>query len=257
MNSSELPDTTTPNNASDIITPEQARRALYVDFEGRKKEPEMLLGVSWQRYSKGPPSLRHYIVDKRLAPIADRITMDSDDIAEHEWIVTTTRNAVTELLRLAEKQDRLLVAWSRHDFNIVAQGRGLSPYQHRQLVPRYRDAKATAKKWVNRGIAGGPLPDGKRHTLDRYQRLIGYHVPAHFGTGRTGENLGKLIQALRKGRNWDDLTEPQQNYAIEVIGHNYHDLTGMRAITTRATDEIAAWEAKQTKKRQRSERSRV
>ena len=28
-----------PSNAADVITPEQARRAFYVDFEGRKKEP--------------------------------------------------------------------------------------------------------------------------------------------------------------------------------------------------------------------------
>ena len=236
-----------PSNASDVITPEQARRAFYVDFEGRQKEPEMLLGVSWQRYKTGPPSLRHYIVDKRLAPIADQIVMDGDGIAEHEWVITTTRNAITELLRLAKKQDRLVIAWSRHDFGVVAKGRGLSSYQRRHLVPRYRDAKATAKKWVNRGIASQPLPPGENHSLDRYQQLIGYNVPDVFGTGRTGENLGKLIDALDKRSAWDDLTGRQQEYAIEVVGHNYHDLYGMRAVTIRAAEETAAWEARQAR----------
>ncbi|MEQ8842276.1 MAG: hypothetical protein RIB98_14930 [Acidimicrobiales bacterium] len=219
-----------------------------MDFEGRKAEPEMLLGASWQRKKSGPPSLRHYVIDKRLSPIADRIVMDGDDVAEHEWAVTTTRAAITELLGLAKKQDRLIVAWSQHDFKVVAEGRGLSPYQQRHLVPRYRDAKETAKKWVNRGIAGTALPPGKGHTLDRYQQLIGYEVPAAYGIGRTGTNLGELIKALEKRGGWDDLTDRQHQRALEVIGHNYFDLDSMREIVIRAADETATWE---------SERSRV
>jgi hypothetical protein len=226
-----MPDHTshpTPIHAKNLLTPDEARRAIYVDFEGRKAEPEMLLGVSWQRTKSGPPWLRHYIVDKRLASVADQIEMVGEGVAGHEWLVTTTRQAITELLQLAKKQDRLIVAWSQHDFKVVAAGRGLSSYQRKHLVPRYRDAKETARKWVNRGIAGTSLPPGKGHTLDRYQRMIGYEVPEEYGTGRTGENLGKLIEALEKRGTWHDLTDRQQQRAIEVIGHNYHDLDGMR-----------------------------
>jgi hypothetical protein len=232
----------TPIRAKKLLTPEEARRAIYVDFEGRKAEPEMVLGVSWQRHKSGPPSLRHYIVDQRLAPIADQIEIVGDDVAEHEWVIATTRQAITELLQLAKKQDRLIVAWSQHDFKVVADGRGLSPYQRRHLVPRYRDAKETARKWVNRGIAGTVLPPGKGHTLDRYQRMIGYQVPNEYGIGRTGENLGKLIDALEKRGTWDALTDRQQRRAIEIIGHNYHDLDGMREIATQAADGIATAE---------------
>jgi hypothetical protein len=228
-----------PIHAKKLLTPEEARRAIYVDFEGRKKEPEMLLGVSWQRHKSGPPWLRHYIVDKRLSSIADQFEMAGADVAGHEWVVSSTRQAVTELLQLAKKQDRLIVAWSQHDFKVVSQGPGLSPYQRRHLVPRYRDAKETARKWVGRGIAGTSLPPGKSHSLDRYQRMIGYQVPDAYGINRTGENLGKLIEALQKRGAWHKLTDRQQQRAIEVIGHNYHDLDGMREIVTRAAQGLA------------------
>ena len=215
-----------------------------MDFEGRKAEPEMLLGASWQRKKSGPPSLRHYVIDKRLSPIADQIVWDGD-VAEHEWAVTTTRDAITDLLRLARKQDRLIVAWSQHDFKVVAEGPGLSPYQRHHLVPRYRDAKETARKWVNRGVAGMALPPGKGHTLDRYQRLIGYEVPPAFGVGKTGTNLGELIKALEKRGEWDCLTDKQQQRAREVVGHNYFDLDSMREIVLRAAEETAAWNSTQ------------
>lgn len=234
-----MTDAPTPQNARRIITPEQARRAFYVDFEGRKATPDMLLGVLWQRYRKGPPSLRHYLVDPRLAPIAECIEVDAE-IAEQEWEVKETRSAVEDILRLARRQKRLIVAWSQHDFGVIANGQPLSRFQRVYLVRLYRDGKETARKWVNRGVAGMRLPPGKKHALDRYQRMIGYDVPEEFGLGKTGENLGKLVEALEKRGSWDALTDRQQERAREVVGHNFCDLEGMREIVIRAAEELAA-----------------
>jgi hypothetical protein len=82
----------------------EARRALYIDFEGQKDEPPVLLGV--HRHGRGSRPFAHQVVmDQAFASLAEP--------------VMSLREAVEKVVLRADHGDRRIVSWSEHDLNVV------------------------------------------------------------------------------------------------------------------------------------------
>ena len=112
-------------------------------------------------------------------------------------------DAVERILVRAEAKDRLIVAWSEHELNIVKEH---CPEKLERFEPRFVNARRVAVRWRNKCHAG-KRPD--ENTLAAYLDLIGYPVAPGAGPGRAGETIRIVRTSLEKGRGLAGLTENQ------------------------------------------------
>ena len=115
-----------------------------------------------------------YITDLRFAPLA------GDEVE-----VRPLADAVENVLRRAEAKDRLIVAWSTHELDVVKE---YSPEHLDRLQARYVNARTFAVYWRN-ACHAGERP--ATNTLADYLALIGYRVSDGAGPG----NVGKTVAA--------------------------------------------------------------
>lgn len=234
-----------PNHVSTTtpISHDEALRAIYIDFEGRTNEPPVLLGVLYAEGRKIADQdrlvLRHDILDPVFEPLhgvvpvrCEQLLHRYDSDCRHPWI------AIRDVVGRAEKQDRLIVAWSQHELQVVEKLCTAAGLSH-TFSERFRDGKATARRWL-RNTAPQLLPTrggwGGAHKLAHYMDVVGWEVPEEFRPGRTGENLRVVRAALEKGRTWTAMTDRQRRGWWEVLGHNLHDCLGLRAVVLAATE---------------------
>jgi len=233
-----------PTSAKQTISPYEAQRALYVDFEGRKDEPPALLGAMYAtgaRFSDTRVVMSHYVVDPQLSRLGSAWTIDGPyryDV-RHESL----SGALNAVIRLARSKNRLIVSWSQHDLGVIVQYGNLRGMLADELAARYRDGKATAKRWYRRHRAPTilrPGASGRRHTLQNYLELINFadFHPA-YGTGLTGENLRVVREAIARRGDVAALTERQRERWYDVLGHNYYDCCGLRDVVMRAAHELS------------------
>ena len=231
--------------ATDLMTSAEAQRAIYVDFEGRTKEDPVLLGVLYAegrtRIDPNRVVLRHDIIDRTFEPLhrvdpleTEEYVYRYDSEVRHHWI------AIREVVRRAENQDRLIVAWSQHELLLVqkaCQADGLD----KTFETHFRDGKATAKRWLRDFHPDQEPPHNAHsgsHKLAHYMDVVGWVVPPEFGAGNVGANLKLLRGALEKGKTWDTFTDSQRHAWHQVVGHNMHDCLGLRDVVTRAAGEL-------------------
>lgn len=194
------------------ITPRQARRALYIDFEGRKVEGEapVLLGVLFDRAPEAEHpdwEIRQIVLDERCAGVNRQLGGQCRE--------DSVRRALGWLLDLSDLERRHVVSWSRHDREVLEQFANKRAFRYRNAIP-------TAKRWRARQAEAGTLEevDGPNE-IERYERLIGYERPREdFGVGESIRYIRELAGVTPGAlRRWGCL-----------LGHNFHDLQAMQHI---------------------------
>jgi hypothetical protein len=220
---------------------EDARRALYIDFEGRKDQPPILLGCTRRARVHSDLSVWQAITDPQFESLARADGLESLTLAD----------AVARILVRAEAKDRLIVAWSQYELDVVGE---YAPEHLDRFAARYVNARTFAVRWRNKCHAGA-RPDS--NTLADYLELIGYRVPDGAGPGRAGETIGILERALDAGRTADSLTDNQRRRWRDLREHNWHDCAGMRSICLIAADGIASADRHAESRSARLERRRA
>jgi hypothetical protein len=200
------------------LTAIEAGRALYIDFEGEKDRPPVLLGILRRRGLGTAPTVYQVVVD------AEFDSLGSNRLAY--------RDAVERVVARAERRDRRIVSWTEYDLNVVRRLGKDEPELVARFESRYANARRVAERWMNKLHPKDKPADGK---LSGYLALIAYPLPPHAHGGQVGETIKALRPALRAGR---ELTSRQQQRWDELLDHNRHDCAGMRAICLRATHEI-------------------
>jgi hypothetical protein len=199
----------------------EALQGLYVDFEGRRDEPPVLLGI--HRRGRGDrPHVQQDVLEPAFAAIASG--------CRHR----TLRDAVENVVRRAEHGDRRLVSWSEHDLDVVRALRDEDPELVARFEARHANARAFAEYWRNR-LHGGDRPETGR--LADYLALIGYAVPAEAEPGHVGDTIRDLRPRLARGLA---PTAGQAARWERLLEHNRFDCAGMRAVCLRAARELAA-----------------
>ena len=198
----------------------EALRALYIDFEGRKGEPPVLLGVQRHGGRGARPYVQQDVVDPVFAGLVPRYLPLHD--------------CVENLVRRAEHGDRRIVSWSQHDLDVVRILENEDPELVVRFEARYVNALAVAKRWRNRCHGGDKPADG---TLANYLELIRYPVPDDAEAGHVGDTIRDLRPRLARGL---PLTAKQQDRWDRLVEHNRFDCAGMRAVCLRATRELEA-----------------
>ena len=203
------------------MTPLEARTAFYVDFEGGKDAPPVLIGILRKH-------TQQYVVEPAFRALGPGFLQ--------------LRQAVATVVTRAEKQQRRIVSWSEHDLEIV---RSLTnePALIARFEARYANGRALAARWATRAAGIDKPASGD---LERYFELIGYAVPESAGPGQVGATVRSLHQRLAAGRAPTEQQLERWGYLLE---HNRHDCEGMRAVCIRAATELEKLDQRDRKRR--------
>jgi hypothetical protein len=201
------------------INDRQARRAIYIDFEGRAVagEPPILLGYCIDEEPSPEPRVRQFLLDRGLDPL---LTLTPT------LVPASIEEAVTEIIRISDQERRHLISWSLHDRRVIRE------WTHNQSF-RYRSAIPTARRW-RRGrtslkAAGEPVQFDD-HNLQSYLSLIGFVVPDDLKAG-AGEWISTVRQRLLGvGGDASQLSKGGRDAWRKLIEHNRLDVLGMRAV---------------------------
>jgi hypothetical protein len=226
-----LPETITDNpTTSTPMSLEVARGALYIDFEGRKYEPPLLLGVLMPTGDGAETRFMQFVFDPLFR-----------EAAEAKGASIATVEDTMRLLTAIARRGQAVVAWSRHERDTIVQAGGEAA---RSVQSRYRDARELARHWrrkVRPDLKPETIPYSGRHRLAFYLDAIGYEVSTSHGPGNTGSRIQTVRAALEStGGRYDRLTRVQKAKWTNLLEHNRHDCEGMRTFCLKAAAELEA-----------------
>jgi hypothetical protein len=211
---------------TDRLTPEQARRAIYLDFEGRKDEPPVILGTLWVSRQGREPTVRQYVVDPAFRSAAKPPIRFSSLAGQLE-----------SLLRRAERQHRVLIGWSEHEVRVVQK---YCPDLAAPFVSIYRDARRDARVWrstLHPEIDVPKVGTQPRHRLIVYAAAVGHENP-DLGEKAIGATLREL-RARLSSRPFDRQSAGLKARWAQVLAHNENDLRATWAVALRVAEELA------------------
>lgn len=192
------------------IKPKQARRALYFDFEGRKEEDPVLLGVLFDEDPDGTSSwvLKQFVVDEACLRVDQAIGGRCDAVSMGE--------ALEWLIDFSDAEGRPMISWSIHDRLVGKRLTANRAFQYRNTIP-------TAKRWRrDQREAGSIIDDGTaKNSLSHYESLIGYERPPEPFSVGTSIGYIRTVKSVTPGaiKRWET-----------ILTHNEHDLLAMREV---------------------------
>jgi hypothetical protein len=227
-----------------ILTPDEARRAIYIDFEGLPYHSPALLG--WLYALDGNPGadrlvLRQDVLDKGLRSTVGAFETPVEGIHRYDENGRSILQSINSLARQAKKQDRRIVSWSQHELAVVANARpsnGLLRLFHLN----YRDGKATAKRWRSTSCPELQMPRegrGGAHTLVRYAEAFGVALPERYDLDETAGRIASVTTALAEAGNCDALNPEYRDQWSDVLFHNTIDLWALRGVVILAADDLS------------------
>ncbi|MFO7893703.1 MAG: hypothetical protein R6U63_08215 [Longimicrobiales bacterium] len=110
------------------ITPREAFRAMYIDFEGFKKGSPSLIGIACEY------EFEQVVLSERLYPAAEAKGLKGASL----------ERMGQELLGRSDDEDRLIVGYSQLERKL------LRKYGQVDVQHRYRDARMIGRRWINR-----------------------------------------------------------------------------------------------------------
>lgn len=221
-----------------ILTPEQADRAIYFDFEGCKNEAPSLLGWSYLTDDRKTEYVCQSVIEPLLWSAAgakiphtagncccDRISFDE---------------AVRFLFNRAQDEDRLLVSWSTHDLTMIEE-HVTDKQLLLQIGSRYRNALPTARHWLRKIHPEVELPTGfgGGHTLTAYAQIMNLHIPVKYGTNVAAHGIRTMRAVFASGRTYTTSSKTERDNWKALLGHNRLDCKYAREIVTRAAREYS------------------
>jgi hypothetical protein len=201
------------------LTAAEAARALYIDFEGEKDVPPVILGVL-RRGRGARPYVHQDLLDPALAALGNPIT--------------TLHGAVLKVVQRAERRDCRIVAWSEHELSIAASLGKEDPGLVRRFTDRYANGRAIAERWRTTVHDRVKPVSGQ---LVHYEPLAGFLRPPDPARGNVGTILRGLRAKLMNGR---PLTEGDLERWRQLLEHNRYDCAGMRRVCWVAAREMEA-----------------
>jgi len=240
---------TTPRVAT--LTPLEASRALYIDFEGLAKQSPALLGVRWSDDECG--HFHQYVLGPDLAATAERAPtrearwpLDYPHAAgtpvAPKYFASSLECAIAALTMRSEAEDRMLVSWSRHELVIVQTYIKDNPALVGRFTCRWRDGKLTSKRWktrVHSDVVFQRDPFRGRHRLEEYTALIGYTGPAYLGQQQAAKRLRDVRDQLKTRGHYKRLTRIAKGKWTKLLEYNWHDCNGLREVVLRAATALA------------------
>ncbi len=224
-----------------FITPEQAKRGIYLDFEGLGRSPghprphPHLLGALVGG------KFHQFVFHPRYGPLVRgaKVRLRRE---RGNFEMSTLDEALSLLLERAEDQDRRLFAYSIHEQEIInrhaspevaARARVVlsDPESHRLVNAKVE----VVKPWRLR-IHGGRRTDPE--TLKEYLKLIKFKWPRDV-EGKPAKALARLDDVVGRTQRWKKIAEPDRQTWLSLLDYNHYDCAGLRRLTRKAAKGLA------------------
>ena len=203
----------------------QAKRAVFIDFEGTRKDSPSLLGV----YIAGRKSFHQTVMEQALYPA---VKYRSPKIT---WPVkaNTPVEALAKLRRVVESRRLRVFAWTTLEQRTIIKLLKGFPELREFWKGRVENAIPYAKEWKLRARPDVKLSRKKGrgpNTLENYEKLVGFKRHAIHGWGLTGKRVRGVRAALAKRGSMKKLTRTQKGYWTNLLIHNRDDCRGMAEV---------------------------
>ena len=203
----------------------EAKRAVFIDFEGTRRDLPSLLGV----YIAGKKSFSQTVMEQALYPA---VLYKSPKIG---WRVKAVGPAeALEKLRCVVESSRLRVfAWTTLEQRTIIKLLKGFPELREFWKDRVEDAIPYGKAWKRRVHPEVKLSRKKGrgpNTLENYEKLIGFKRHTIHGWGLTGKRVRGVRAALAKRGSMKKLTRTQKGYWTNLLIHNKDDCRGMAEV---------------------------
>jgi hypothetical protein len=211
-----------------ILTVEEAKRGIYIDFEGFGSKPGSdeipephMLGA----WSTGFKKL--YLLREHFAPLVHLPVRKHWDECE----VMDIESMVLALIEWSKKENRLLLSFSIHEPEAIKQHCSKSTIK--LFTNRFVNAKLTVNEWHK--VCRRGKPRGK--TLKWYWNYVGYNnqTPDTFSLT---DSLKKIETAVNKTRRWNKLDKKIKDRWSELVMYNLQDCKLLRKLTVKAANGL-------------------
>jgi hypothetical protein len=173
-----------------LLSAAEAKRAIYIDFEGNEEHHPTLLGVLSGDDDDDTANLEQVIVEELFWPCAGKK-------GARECVRGQLDATVTRIVTRANNEDRRIVSWSTHDLRVIATALPSSPALD-GLKDAHRNGIPTAQKWIELRETAPKTGD---NCLPFYLQRVRYRVPDKYGAGKVGRSLTYLREHLSDPRS--------------------------------------------------------
>ncbi|MDG2223153.1 MAG: hypothetical protein P8L85_17360 [Rubripirellula sp.] len=209
-------------NAVLALTPDRAKRALYIDFEGegRRGNGEIPSPVMLGIYCRDRhPTYCVQIIEPTLKPLVHAgVSSECFDCME---------SAINSLLAQAGSEDRDILYFSQHEQDMV--NRFCSQLTANEFMARSGNAKLLLKRWVRR--TGRPTC----HSLDDYCKVID-RLPYDAPKPSVAEAIRRLRKACCTAKRWRRIESKQRELAKQLFAYNKQDCLALHKLTKKAAN---------------------
>jgi hypothetical protein len=227
---------------TEVVSPSEAERAIYIDFEGTQNEPPSLLGIFY-RTSGGTERLRQFVFDPALIKAAEA---KSESLGAGNCVpVASVEVALRRLLRFAEDENRMLVCWSNRESEAIV-ATGLTEDEKNRYGLRLINALVPARRWRRRFHPQLEFQSNfriKKNALHHYMITVGFDVPWPFGPGTAAKRIRDVREQIEKRGSYENVTSVAKGKWSKLLKHNEYDCKGTRAVFIKVCQDFKSSEA--------------
>ena len=208
----------------DSLSPDQARRALYIDFEGTMTDPASFLGIACEG------EWEVIVVEEALWPTV------SHGARGGSIRQATIREALTELRNRAKRESRTIVAWSTRELDEIQSTLPDAGPEAAWWTANLINALPIAKRWAKQNsvpIRAIPSTHGgreNRYSLTGFMEAVGFEVPKTFGPGNSAQRIRHVRTQLATRGSFEALTRTAKGKWSRGLQHNRYDCLGLAAV---------------------------
>lgn len=195
------------------ISLEQARRGIYIDFEG---------------FENSGPSLVGILVDNTFTQVVFESSLRNAAKAKN-CAVSDICTTIKELINKCSEEDRLLIAYTEHEYDVI------KTYCDSDVSLIYANAHLIAKHWKRKLYPDKPIDDWG---LKSFLRFIDFERKDYLRYQKSTSRLNAVMDMLSRKDSYEDLTATVKAKWTKLLDHNRIDCEGMKAVTLKAANEM-------------------
>ena len=192
------------------VYPSQARRGIYIDFEGFKDKKPSLIGIL------GENGFKQIILDPDLEQAAQAKNLET----------LSLECAIRYVGELAKNENRKIFAFSQHELRVALEYTSVG----RSFSSRYKDVHKIAKRWFNKTRQGRPLEDWG---LKSFMKVLGDRLPPNLGNHNPTYKLREVKNMLISRKEYDLLTNVKKNHWTSLLAYNKWDCRSLRTLVNK------------------------
>lgn len=213
------------------LSPKEAERAVYLDFESHKEGPPFLAGILVEG------EFRQVTFDPQLQTAAQEAPRGTE--------VATLTEFVDELLSLCETEGRRLVGYSKKELHDIA---ATGENRLRRARTHYADANKIAKSWMHRAHSRrlAEMQAAVKKQKNRWTKRVGlkdyvatdlvdFDIPKHLRKTSLPTNAARTVRKQLELRGaYARLAKHAKRRWTTLLQYNETDCRAMRALVLTA-----------------------